>query len=77
MQTISHLVLTAAAGHTLRRQSMPIHTVGLLIGSFLPDVPFTLLTIGYGLYYRLTGLTVPALSVMEYLHFDLFFNDPV
>ncbi len=77
MQTPSHLIMTAALRYPLRRQNIPISTWGLLIGSVLPDVPFTLLTIVYELYYRIANISVPAPSIMEYLHFDLFFNDPI
>lgn len=69
--------MTAALRYPLRRQSIPISTWGLLIGSVLPDIPFTLLTIIYEIYYRVTGISVPAPSIMEYLHFELFFSDPI
>ena len=77
MQTPSHLIVTAALRYGLGRHSLPLHTPALLIGSVLPDIPFALLSIVYELYYRITGIAVPAPSIMEYLHFDLFFNDPL
>lgn len=77
MQTPSHLILSAALQYPLRKRRLPFSASGFLLGSVLPDLPFTLLTIIYGLYYRLSGISVPAPGVMEYLHFDLFFNDPV
>ena len=69
--------MTAALRYPLRRQSVPIVSSALLLGSVLPDIPFTLLTLAYELYYRITGISVPAPSIMEYLHFDLFFTDPI
>ena len=69
--------MTAALRYPLRRQSVPIVSSALLLGSVLPDIPFTLLTLAYELYYRITGISVPAPSIMEYLHFDLFCTDPV
>ena len=77
MQTPSHFIISAALQYPLRRSAMPLSKAGLLIGSVLPDIPFALLTAAYALFYRITGLNVPADSVMEYLHYDLFFNDPV
>ena len=77
MQTPSHLIMSAALGIPMRKRGLTVSKTGLLLGAVLPDVPFTLLTIGYTLYYRITGISVPAPSVMEYLHFDLFFTDPV
>ena len=77
MQTPTHFILAAALQYPSGRQRIPLSKAGLLLGSVLPDIPFTLLTIVYSLYYRLSGISVPAPSVMEYLHFDLFFNDPV
>jgi membrane-bound metal-dependent hydrolase YbcI (DUF457 family) len=77
MQTPSHFIMTAALRYPLRRQTIPLSTGGLLIGSVLPDIPFTLLTIIYEIYYRLAGISVPTPTIMEYLHFELFFSDPI
>ena len=79
MQTPSHLLITALIDHHLPETHIPKHTTGFLIGAMLPDLAFTLLTLLYEVYYR--WMTTPPInsynSVMEYLHFDLFFNDPV
>ena len=77
MQTPSHFLITAFLNRHYRRHSvLPVYAVPLLIGSVLPDVPFTLLTLGYEAYYAWFNLSPPGGgSVMEYLHFDLFFND--
>lgn len=48
-----------------------------LVGSVLPDVPFTLLTIAYGGYYMFNGRFPDAYSAMIYLHFTRFFSDPI
>lgn len=77
MQTQSHLIMTAALRYPLRRQSIPISNWGLLLGAILPDIPFTLLTIAYEIYYRVAGIPFSTPTIMEHLHFDLFFNDPV
>jgi len=71
--------MTAFINHKLPEDMMPRRTAALLVGSVLPDVPFALLTVIYEVYYRwFSPLPAnPYNSVMEYLHFDLFFNDPI
>ena len=77
MQTPSHFLITAVLNHRLARRGVPLCNKALLIGSVLPDMPFLLLTIGFEIYYRwLAPLPVTG-SIMAYLHFDLFFNDPL
>ena len=53
------------------------HTIAFLIGSVLPDIPFTLLTLIYSAIYPLYGTIPDGVSTMEYLHFELFFTDPI
>ena len=79
MQTPSHFLLTAFyANKKSDDNTLPLHTWALLIGSVLPDLPFTLLTIAGEIWFRwFAPLPVANVSVMEYLHFDLFFNDPL
>ena len=79
MQTPSHLLSSIIINRYLPEKSIPKHTIGFLIGSVLPDIPFALLTLTYEIYYQWFAV-VPSNrydSVMEYLHFDLFFNDPI
>lgn len=79
MQTPSHFLITAFAAVQGKKNSwVSPHLSGLLIGSFLPDVPFTLLTIAGEVWFRwFIPLPVNGMSIMEYLHFDRFFNDPL
>lgn len=77
MQTPSHFLLTAVLNHKLRQRDIPLRSRPLLIGSILPDIPFLLLTVGYEIYYRWFAPLPVEGSIMEYLHFDLFFNDPL
>lgn len=79
MQTPSHLLLTALAATGIKRRwNVPIHMTALLIGSVLPDLPFTVLTLAGEVYFHwFASLPVSGMSVMEYLHFDRFFNDPL
>jgi hypothetical protein len=78
MQTPSHFLLTAVLARTIATPTAyPIHRVALLLGAVLPDIPFSLLTVVYEIYYRWFAMPPTGGSIMEYLHFDLFFTDPV
>lgn len=84
MQTQSHLLIVAFAERQLQpRLSVPIATGALLFGSILPDVPFWLLTLlgeaWFLWFHPLPGVgdSATAMQVMEYLHFTLFFTDPL
>ncbi|MCA9984777.1 MAG: metal-dependent hydrolase [Anaerolineales bacterium] len=78
MQTVSHLITTLAGGRWLAQRRDKISVGWLVAGAVVPDIPFTLLTVGYEIYYRqFAALPVSGQSIMEYLHFDLFFNDPL
>jgi hypothetical protein len=79
VQTQSHLLINAALDGPLRRYRIDVHTAAFLTGGVLPDVPFLLLTLGYGAYYWWIDPIKPdqtAMSVMEYMHFDQFYRDP-
>lgn len=46
MQTPSHLLITAfIADRTKAQSALPVVWWALLVGSILPDLPFTLLTV--------------------------------
>lgn len=79
MQTPTHFLTTALLNHYLPERDIPKHTTGFLVGAVLPDLPFTLLTVFYEIYYRWVAELPPNPynSIMEYLHFNLFFNDPI
>ena len=47
MQTYSHFLITAVLGDRLKKKEANFSNRALLIGSFMPDVPLLLLTIGY------------------------------
>jgi membrane-bound metal-dependent hydrolase YbcI (DUF457 family) len=77
MQTHSHLLLTALVPKIMpssRRNFL--HQPALLLGAVLPDVPFLVLTAVYGLAYTWQTSLSPG-EIMTYLHFDLFYRDPV
>lgn len=77
MQTPSHFLITAVVNRQLSQRGIPVQTWAFLIGSFLPDLPFTLLTLGGEIYYRWFAMLPTSGSIMEYLHFTLFYTDPV
>lgn len=79
MQTPSHFLITAfVANRMQQRGNIRLQLPALLIGSVLPDVPFALLTMAGEIWFRWFALLpVTGVSIMEYLHFDRFFNDPL
>ena len=80
MQTYSHFLMTAALGRHLKRRKVSVHTGAFLLGSVLPDIPFALLTLVYESYYLWIAPLAPGQtwrSIMEYLHFDVFYRDPI
>ena len=84
MQTQSHFLITALGADTYKQNSsIPLHARALLVGSVLPDLPFWLLTIFGELYFLYVaplpgiGRGATAMQIMEYLHFDRFFQDPL
>ena len=77
MQTPSHFLVTAVLAHKAPSTRHRLHTSAFLVGSVLPDLPLLLLTIGYEIYYRWFATPPSSGSIMEYLHFELFFTDPV
>lgn len=80
MQTYSHFLMTAVIQQPLERRDIPVRAPWFLLGSVMPDLPFLLLTLIYEAYFLWVSPLEPgqtASSIMEYLHFDLFFNDPI
>ncbi len=80
MQTYSHYLMTAVLSRHLKRRKVSVHTGAFLLGSVLPDIPFTVLTLVYETYYLWIAPLAPGQtwrSIMEYLHFDVFYRDPI
>ncbi|HQY95076.1 metal-dependent hydrolase [Caldilinea sp.] len=79
MQTQSHFLMTAAALTPLRQRPWlgATEVAGLLTGAVLPDLPFFVLTLGGEAYYRWIATPPPTAIIMEYLHFTLFYTDPL
>lgn len=77
MQTQSHLLIAAAAIVPLRRWPGSVYAPALLVGAVLPDIPFFVLTVAGAIYYRVLASPPPTASIMEYLHFTLFYSHPL
>lgn len=75
MRTPSHLLIGVAINTTIPEEQRC--TSALVFGSILPDLPFTILTVIYWVYYQFWGTVPSDVSTMEYLHFDIFFRDPI
>lgn len=77
MQTPSHMLIAAAAVLPLRRRHLNIPMAAVVVGAALPDLPFFLLTLAGEIYFRWWAPLPSDGSVMEYLHFTLFYTDPL
>lgn len=69
--------MTAWLSRTLQRRQVPVQRNAFLLGSILPDVPFWLLTAAGEIYYHWFAATPTGESPMVYLHFHLYFTDPL
>jgi hypothetical protein len=76
MRTYAHFLMTAALVRPLKRRGFSVHTTAFLLGSVLPDLPFAILTLAYGLHYR-QDQDLPWESIHILLHEIHFFTDPV
>lgn len=61
----------------LRRWPGNVYAPALLVGAVLPDLPFFVLTVAGAIYYRVLAPPPPGGSIMEYLHFTLFYTHPL
>ena len=75
MRTPSHFIMTAIINYSIPKNQR--RTFAFLLGSVLPDLPFAILTVIYSLYFTISGSNLTDVSLMEYLHFDLFFSDSI
>jgi hypothetical protein len=70
-------LIAAAAIVPLRRWPGNVCAPALLVGAVLPDIPIFVLTVAGEIYYRMLAPLPPAVSIMEYLHFTLFYSEPL
>lgn len=75
MQTQSHVLINAALGKQLERRGIRPKYWALAIGSFMPDVPLTILTINYIL--KTGGFGRPPEELFGQAYDALYFTDPV
>jgi len=77
MQTYSHLLVTAVLDRQLVRHQLQAPRLALFTGAILPDIPFFLLTLLGEIYFRWFTTTPTGESPMVYMHFTLFFIEPL
>lgn len=77
MQTYSHFLVTALAQDRLKQKGVPVHTKGILLGSFMPDVPLIIFTLGFFIYYRWLYPPPNDNSLFGPLYDNYYFHDPV
>ena len=76
MQTYSHFLLTAVLQPHLQANNNAEERMALLAGSFWPDVPLTLISIGYVLDRRYLRSYLPDKTRCSPTYNDLYFNNP-
>jgi membrane-bound metal-dependent hydrolase YbcI (DUF457 family) len=75
MQTQSHVLINAAFGKQLERRGIRPKYWALGIGSFMPDIPLTILTINY--IMKTGGFGRGPEEVFGQVYDTLYFTDPV
>jgi hypothetical protein len=76
MMTQSHFLITALIGHRLCRGGVQVRLKWFLLGSFMPDVALTVLTLGY-FAYRAWFVALPAGEHIFGPSYDLlYFENP-
>lgn len=75
MQTYSHVLITAVFSKQLKKKEVKFSNRAMLIGSFLPDVPLVLITIGYAIY-RQYNPDVPDDFIFGSNYDRLYFENP-
>lgn len=90
MNTWSHTIITAVMNHRIRKHEPdkaqeslldklpPINTKATIIGSFMPDLPLILISMGFIIYDRVQGVEFGFNneSATQYLFDTLFFTSP-
>lgn len=75
MQTYSHFLLTAVLGDRLKKKGTTFSNKAMLVGSFMPDVPLLLLTIGYAITRQLNP-NIPDEFIFGANYDRLYFENP-
>lgn len=74
MNSPSHLIIAAALRKKVKRVDIP--TSAFLLGSFMPDIPLALLTLGTYFYYAVF-LKQNTAGLMESIIHTAYFNNPL
>jgi hypothetical protein len=76
MRTYSHFLMTAVLNEGLKGRGFPVHTKALLLGSFVPDLPLVLLTLGYFAYRAWFEPLAPGEHIYGSRYDNLYFYHP-
>jgi hypothetical protein len=76
MNTPSHMLINAAFGKQLEKRGVrPMYTA-LVVGSFMPDIPLTLLSVGYIAWHTWGGGALSSAEAADVAFYDMFYFDP-
>ena len=75
MRTYSHFLMTAVLNDGLKARGIPVSTKALLLGSFMPDVPLWLLTLGFLARRSWSGVSAAADPICGPHFNDLYFHN--
>jgi hypothetical protein len=76
MRTFSHFLMTAVLNDGLRASGIPVSTKALLLGSFIPDAPLVVLTLGYFAYRYWFDPLAPGEHIYGPRYDNLYFHHP-
>lgn len=76
MQTYSHFLMTAVLNEGLKVRGVTVQPKALLLGSFMPDVPLFLLTLGYFAYRAWFDPRLPGEHIFGARYDNLYFHNP-
>lgn len=69
--------MTAVVNDGFKFRGLPVHTKALLLGSFMPDVPLVVLTLGYFAYRYWFDPLAPGEHIYGPRYDNLYFQNPV
>ena len=76
MNTPSHMLINAAVGKKLEQRGIRPVYAALVAGSFMPDIPLTVLSMGYIVWHSWGAGALSASEAAETAFYDMFYTDP-
>jgi hypothetical protein len=77
MNTPSHMLINAAVGKKLEQRGIRPMYWALVIGSFMPDIPLTVMSIGLVGWHAIGPGTLSIAEAADMAFYDKFYFDPV